>query len=283
MNAGSIQAIDEASPVEHRERQQRYYDSEIVDQEFEISRPRDAGRFYTFLMEFKVGTALRLTQRDLTGSRVLVVCAGSGMDAELLLQLGLRVTCLDISTGALTRAAERAHLHGLAYGLVAGDAEQLPFADASFDYSFVHDGLHHLGDPNCAIAEMARVSRHGVLITEPADALLSSIAIRLGLMSPHEEAGNLVYRLHQARLRPLFERLGLPAVRHRRYVMKYRHKPGRLARLLDLPLIYPLARAAFLLFGVRLFGALGNKLALVALRSDPVGQCEGSSQLAIGG
>ena len=46
------------------------------------------------------------------------------------------------------------------YGLVVGDAENLPFRDDAFDYVFVHDGLHHLPDAYRGVREMLRVARH---------------------------------------------------------------------------------------------------------------------------
>jgi ubiquinone/menaquinone biosynthesis C-methylase UbiE len=254
--------------VSLKEHQRHHFDHEVHDPEFEIVRPRSAGRFYSYLMHYKVRTAVELLSRDLSNQRVLVICAGSGMDAELLLSHGVQVVALDISEGALGRARERALRFGLRFGLVAGDAEALPFADGAFDHVFVHDGLHHLDDVEGAIGEMVRVGQRGVMITEPADAMFMRALIRVGLLPATEDSGNEVYRLHPNRVTPLLTRLGMPVVRHRRYLVKYSHQPGPLFRLLDLPLLYPLARVAFRLFGVRLLGAAGNKLTIVAERAD---------------
>lgn len=254
----------------HKAHQQHHFDHEVGDPEFEITRPRGGGRFYTFLMNYKVGTALGLLGESIAGRSVLDVCSGSGMDAELLLSHGPDVVCLDISERAIARAAERAHRYALNYRLVVGDVENLPFPDRAFDYVFVHDGLHHLDDPERAIAEMARVSRRGVVITEPADALLTGLLVRTGLLPELEESGNVVRRLHPRRLRALFDQLGPWEVRHRRYLVKYPHQPGRLFRLLDLPGIFTLGELAFLLLGVHLFGPTGNKLAFVALARNGV-------------
>lgn len=252
----------------HRARQRDYHDHGVADPEFEITRPRGGGRFYSFLMEYKVRAAVGLLAEGLRGATVLDVCSGSGMDAELLSRLGAHVVCLDISTGALNRAAERSRRYGVAYGLVGGDVERLPMRDKAFDYAFVHDGLHHLMDPEGAISEMVRVSRRGAIITEPAEAMLTAILIKLHVLSPFEEAGNRVHRLHPRRLKPLFARLGFPLVRYRRYLVKYPHRPGRLFRLFDRPGLYELARFTFLVVGARLLGAAGNKLAIVALAQE---------------
>lgn len=255
--------------ADHDTHRGHHGEHEIEDPDFEIARPRGGGRFYASLMSYKVRGAIRLLGRDLTGTRVLVVCAGSGMDAELLTRCGPRVVCLDVSVGAMVRAAERARRYGLRYGLVAGDAERLPFADGTFDYAFVHDGLHHLVDPEGAITEMARVSRRGIIVVEPARAWVTALAIRLGVPGLDVEVGgDRVYRFRPADLRALFARLGLPTVYHQRYLIHYPHKPGRLFRLLDLPGVYQIASWAFLVFGVRVLGRAGNKLAIVGLAPD---------------
>jgi ubiquinone/menaquinone biosynthesis C-methylase UbiE len=218
-------------------------------------------------MEFKIGTAVRLLRDNLAAKHVLDVCVGSGMDAELLARHGANVVGLDISLGALGRAKQRARRYGLKYLLVAGDAEQLPFRSDTFDYAFVHDGLHHLDDPHQALSEMARVSRSGVALTEPADAWLTALAVKLHVIPEREDSGNEVYRLHPNRLEPFFAKLGLPITRSQRYLVKYPHQPGPLFHALGLPLVFPLARAAFAILGVGLLGRLGNKLAFVALKA----------------
>ena len=257
---------ERGSSHDHKSHQAHHFDHELKDPEFEITRPRGGGRFYEFLMDFKVRTALRLLDRRIDTTNVLDVCAGSGMDAELLSQRGARVINLDISLGALGRAKERNRRHNLNNLLVAADAEHLPFADGSFDYAFVHDGLHHLDDPSEAIEEMARVSRRGFIITEPADAWLTWLVTKLKFIPEREDSGNEVRRMHPSTLVPLASKLGYRTARFKRYLVKYPHQPGRLFRLLDMPGLFSIGRVAFDLVGVRLFGPLGNKIAFVALR-----------------
>jgi ubiquinone/menaquinone biosynthesis C-methylase UbiE len=219
-------------------------------------------------MDFKVDQAVRLLGCSIVGARVLDVCAGSGMDAELLVRRGAALVNLDISVGALARARERNRRYGVGFLLVAGDAEHLPFKDGTFDYAFVHDGLHHLDAPRNAISEMARVSRSGFLITEPADAWLTWLATRLRIIPEREDSGNEVRRVHPSTLIPFSTELGYKTVRFKRYLVKYPHQPGPLFRLLDRRGIYPVARMAFLLFGAGLLSRLGNKITFVALRQD---------------
>ena len=108
----------------------------------------------------------------------------------------LAVVSADISLGASRRARERARRHGLDLTPVVADAENLPFADRSFDLVYVHDGLHHLEHPEAGVAEMARVARHAVSITEPARAARHhGPPFAAGLALEREEAGNRVARL----------------------------------------------------------------------------------------
>jgi ubiquinone/menaquinone biosynthesis C-methylase UbiE len=50
--------------------------------------------------------------------------------------------------------------------LIAGDALNLPFEDDSFDFVIETGALHHIKTPLDAVAEMVRVARKGVLISD---------------------------------------------------------------------------------------------------------------------
>ena len=248
-------------------RQAAYYDHDVANPEFEINRPHGESVIYMYLMDYKFKRVLRLLSNRLKGSRVLVICCGSGMDAEYLAREGATVTAMDISSGCLDRARVRAERYGVEYQLVKGDAENLPFTDGSFDYGFVHDGLHHLQEAEQAIAELSRVARHGIMITEPADAVVTGVPIRFGLMKPYEEAGNYVIRFQKERLETLCRSMGFDRFASSRYLMKYGHPPADWWRWLDSPALHKATCAAFRLFGVVLLGRWGNKLAFVAERS----------------
>ncbi len=51
--------------------------------------------------------------------------------------------------------------------LVQGDVNSLPFANNIFDIVFCSDLLHHLSSPQKALAEMKRVSKKYIVISEP--------------------------------------------------------------------------------------------------------------------
>lgn len=246
-----------------------YYDHKVADPEFEINRPHGESRLYQYLMDFKFSRVAGHLRRPLRGAKVLVICCGSGMDAEYLVRAGASVVAMDISAGCLARTRIRAERYGLAYELVRCDAENLPFGDATFDYGFVHDGLHHLTDPDRAIAELARIARRGIMVTEPADAAITKLLIRVGVMKPYEEAGNFVIRFRPDRLESLCRSLGFDRIASSRYLVKYGHPPAGWWRRFDSGPSFLAARAGFSLLGVALLGRWGNKLAFVAERTEP--------------
>lgn len=85
---------------------------------------------------------------------VLDLGAGSGWVSEWLTGLGFRTISVDISDDMLGIGRER--LGGQAR-LVAGDLEALPLASGSADAAVCLNALHHLPNPELALAEIHRV------------------------------------------------------------------------------------------------------------------------------
>jgi len=97
----------------------------------------------------------------------LEIGSGTGYFSLNLVQLGIveRLTATDISPVMLKQLAETAAALGLKdVGTVATEAEELPFADESFDLVFGHAVLHHIPDVERAFAEFLRVLRPGGMI-----------------------------------------------------------------------------------------------------------------------
>ncbi len=253
-----------AAGSSHKKTQMAFFDADPAD-DFGVTRPRGAPALHGWLLEEKFRRSVLGLEDLLPGCTALTVCGGSGLDAEFLTRAGARVVLTDISLGVLRQAAERARRFGLDFDLVVADAENLPFRDGSVDVAYVHDGLHHLERPALALAEMARVSRRAVSVSEPARAFATAVAVRLGLAEHREEAGNVVGRLTLAEIVSELAAHGFGSIAPHRYAMYYRHWPGRAVRLLSRSRLLGLATRGFLVAN-RLAGGLGNKLAVQTIR-----------------
>jgi demethylmenaquinone methyltransferase/2-methoxy-6-polyprenyl-1,4-benzoquinol methylase len=91
------------------------------------------------------------------GEVVLDLAAGTGTSSEPFIAEGARAVPCDFSLGMLQVGRRRAP----DLPFVAGDALRLPFADGAFDAVTISFGLRNVADPRAALAEMARVTRHG--------------------------------------------------------------------------------------------------------------------------
>jgi SAM-dependent methyltransferase/uncharacterized protein YbaR (Trm112 family) len=247
-----------------RERQTEFFDRQ-VEADFEITRPHGTPALYRWYYEEKFHKSIAPIEPLLQGATVLTVCGGSGMDADFLACCGARVITSDLSLGAARRARERARRYDLPIEPIVADVEQLPFSDGAVDIVYVHDGLHHIENPLDGLGEMARVARLALSLTEPADAFATMIAVWLGLASETEEAGNHVARLRQAEIIRFLHEHGFGVKSSVRYAMYYKHKPGRLLRLLSKPGMLTATQAA-VIFGNLLIGRWGNRLAITAER-----------------
>lgn len=231
--------------------------------DFEVTRPHETGKLYEFLVDYKMRTMAQLVDEFLDEAKILNVCCGSGMEAEYFANLGAWVTGLDISLGAVKGARIRSERFDFELKTLVANAENLPFKPESFDFVFTHDGLHHLPHPEKGIAEMARVAKRGIFFTEPADALITRLAIKLGFSANYEESGNLVQRLNVSRLEVLFDQLGLSSSRFLRYGMWYAHYPPKWFRLFENKFLFKLFKLFFYM-GNGMLGRFGNKLVAVA-------------------
>ncbi len=249
---------------DHKHRQATFFDREEAA-EFEITRPHGTPGFHRWLLGEKFRRSVAGLRATLPGATVLTVCGGSGMDADFLARTGAWVITSDISLGAARRAKERARRYGLAVTPIVADVERLPFADRAVDLAYVHDGLHHLERPAAGLAEMARVTARAVSVTEPARALVTALAVRLGLALEREEAGNRVARVTIEEMAAVLKAQGFQIVHRDRYAMYYRHEPGRVCAGLSAPGVFALFRAAWRLAN-RLAGRFGNKLTVQAVR-----------------
>jgi SAM-dependent methyltransferase len=94
---------------------------------------------------------------EVAGTRVLELGCGAAQWCARLASAGASPVGLDVSVNQLRHGVRLRDGIGASYPLVAGDAEHLPFADASFDLVLSDWGAPGFTDPYVSIPEAARV------------------------------------------------------------------------------------------------------------------------------
>ncbi len=96
-----------------------------------------------------------------SGQKVLDVATGSGNTAISAARRYCDVTGLDYVSTLIEQARERAAAEGMRITFEVGDAEDLPYPDASFDVVLSTVGVMFAPDQETAASELLRVSRPG--------------------------------------------------------------------------------------------------------------------------
>src|SRR5262245_60993005 len=115
-----------------------------------------------------VGTTLQIVGEELcealdlrAGKKVLDVAAGNGMVSLAAARRWCDVTSTDYVAGLIERGRARALAEGLPIEFRVADAEDLPFADASFDTIVSTFGVMFTPNQDRAASELLRVCRSG--------------------------------------------------------------------------------------------------------------------------
>lgn len=111
-----------------------------------------------FLEPFIKGFARFQEARDID---VLEIGVGLGADHHRFALAGARLSGIDLTERAVEHTRRRFDLFGLESHIQVGDAESLPFEDASFDWVYSWGVLHHSPDTAKTISEVWRVLRPG--------------------------------------------------------------------------------------------------------------------------
>jgi ubiquinone/menaquinone biosynthesis C-methylase UbiE len=162
-------AVPDVRGLDIKSKQRAYHDWEArtYDDKFSISYDERC-------IDYARDRLHKVVEPDERFARVLELGAGTGFFSINLALAGCldgaAITVTDISEGMLDVCVENGRRHGVTLEARAGDAEALPFDDASFDLVMGHAFLHHLPDPAAALAEAFRVLAPGgtlVIAGEP--------------------------------------------------------------------------------------------------------------------
>ena len=128
------------------------------------------------------------------GERVLDVGCGTGFATAGLVERGAEVDGLDQSVHQLAKAREKDSLDDVCF--VRGDAENLPYADETFDAVWSSGSIEYWPNPVSALREARRVTKPGgpVLVVGPdypETTLFSTLADAIMLFYDESEADRM--------------------------------------------------------------------------------------------
>jgi SAM-dependent methyltransferase len=104
---------------------------------------------------------LHLLPDDLAGKDTIELGCGTGYVSAWLARRGARPVGIDNSEAQLATARRLQAEHGIEFPLLHGNAEQVPYPDASFDLAISEYGASIWADPYAWIPEAARLLRSG--------------------------------------------------------------------------------------------------------------------------
>ena len=98
---------------------------------------------------------------ELAGRDAIELGCGTAYVSAWLARRGARVVGIDSSEQQLATARRMQRVHGLDFPLLHGNAEAVPYPDASFDFAISEYGACLWADPHRWVMEAARVLRPG--------------------------------------------------------------------------------------------------------------------------
>jgi ubiquinone/menaquinone biosynthesis C-methylase UbiE len=125
-----------------------------VDRKFLKWIPFMQSSGYPFLTRY-------VDMKGLKGKKVLDIACGTGVLTEQFVRMGADVTAIDLTPKAVELTKKRLALYGLTAEVLEADAQQMPFADNTFDYVCAWGCLMHMPNTEKAISEIHRVLKPG--------------------------------------------------------------------------------------------------------------------------
>ena len=158
-------------------------------------KQRESWATFTPAATFTTPVAAHLVRfaRIGAGESVLDVGTGTGVVAVTAARMGARVSALDLTPELLAEARENGRIAGfLEIAWQEGDAEALPYSDASFDVVVSQFGHMFAPRPEIAVAEMRRVLKptgRVAFVTWPPEHLVGRMFALIGRNSPPPPPG----------------------------------------------------------------------------------------------
>ena len=147
-----------------KERVRAFWQANPCGTKFAAAEP-GSRRFYELVEEHRYEKEWHIPRAaDFAGTRglrVLEIGCGLGTDGAQFAKAGADYTGVDLTEAAVELARKRFELFNLRGEFRTADAENLDFADESFDLVYSHGVLHHTPDTARAVREVHRVLRPG--------------------------------------------------------------------------------------------------------------------------
>jgi SAM-dependent methyltransferase len=138
---------------------------------------------------------VRMFPDDLAGKDVIELGCGTAYVSSWLARRGAKVVAIDNSQEQLATARRLQKQHGLDFPLIHGNAEEVPYPDASFDFAISEYGACLWADPYRWVPEAARLLRPGGRLNFLTNSFLHTLCV------PDEDNVPATDRL----LRPAFD------------------------------------------------------------------------------
>jgi SAM-dependent methyltransferase len=134
----------------------------------QISAPRFTSEWFDAIdSKFVLGSRLFATVHrpfdqilpidSLDGAKVLEIGCGMGLHTQTMVSAGASVTAVDLTPTAVEATTRRLALKGLRARILRCDAENLPFANGTFDFVWSWGVIHHSSRTARVVREIARV------------------------------------------------------------------------------------------------------------------------------
>jgi len=138
----------------------RYWNSQPCGTQFTKITP-GSHNFFEEVTRFRYQTQPFMEElckfKEFSGKKLLEIGCGLGTDLLQFAQNGALVTGVDLTENSVSLAKKRFELYGQQGEFMVSDAENLPFAENSFDVVYSFGVLHHTPNTQKSIDEVYRV------------------------------------------------------------------------------------------------------------------------------